>query len=147
MVLRMASHASRVHRVERAVEVGRGIVDEDVEGAEPLDDGVDHRLRRRVVGDVRLDRKCAFFGTAFEDGVELVASPPADRHVRAVVQERLGNGATDSGTAAGDQDRLSLKGVVVHGHGHLLPVDFALQRTPGICVTPWSPYAPQIDGD
>src|SRR5690348_7371056 len=87
-----------------------GVVHQHVDGTEVLLDGLDQPLDLRLVGDVA--------GVAFRSaqrgrrGFRLHRVAPADRHLRARTDQRLGDGVADPARASGYQDGLPGEGRV-----------------------------------
>ena len=92
---------------ELAAGEGRGVVDHDVELAEPLDDRGDQGRGVGGVADVADDGQRAVGGLALEGLDELALGAARDRDVGAVVEERPGDRQADAAAAARDEDRLA----------------------------------------
>ena len=57
LVSKTASHSASIHLHDRGVRVDAGVVDQDVDLAEAIDDLLDRSLHRRGVAHVDLDRQ------------------------------------------------------------------------------------------
>ena len=121
-----------------------GVVDPDVDAAEPLDCLVRRREECCCVCDVGGDgdRLASEILNLRKGFLERGGVPRDQDEPRASPGEAPGGGAADTGGGAGDDD--NLRRTVLLGSGHLLPlgVSFLLARLPPVSE-PAPAYAPR----
>ena len=88
--------------LQRGGELPAGVVDEDIDGAEPLPHGIEEGLDLLWLPDVtRHGEDVAAGGLELgPHGLERLRPPSTDRDARAGPNQLLGRGASDAGAAA-----------------------------------------------
>src|ERR1700730_9315118 len=101
-------------RHRRGLDQAAGVVDEDVDAAEPLDRAVHHRVDVFADGDVTLDEVASLVGVhLLERPLTLLGVPAVDDDLGALGEKGLADAPSDPGAPAGDYGHLAVE--LAHG--------------------------------